>query len=306
MALEIERKYLVNLKKWQALSKPEAHYYRQGYILTDPKKTIRVRITETKCFITIKGKTTGATRLEYEYEIPRKDAEELLNSFCIAELEKNRYKIIYKNKLWEVDEFLGGNKGLIIAEIELKKEDEFFEIPEWVANEVTGDERYYNANLVQNPYQNWKSEPPVISISKVPKHILNDIADSMEAGMSCFIHKTTFEVVSVPDGGRFTEMDWEDEEGEWKEDIDKVFGNPDYIEIEKMESSDSFKIMEDFALSLPECATKIRLVTALEGHKPFSNFNHQIHNAGKEKEQWFQFRREKEIEWVKDQLEGRL
>ena len=166
MALEIERKYLVNHKKWQALSKPKGNHYRQGYILTDPKKTIRVRITETKCFITIKGKTTGATRLEYEYEIPKKDAEELLNNFCTAELKKNRYKIVYKNKLWEVDEFLGENEGLIIAEIELKEEDEIFEIPEWVANEVTSDERYYNANLVQNPYQNWKPEPPVISVSK--------------------------------------------------------------------------------------------------------------------------------------------
>ncbi|HEY5369759.1 MAG TPA: UPF0158 family protein [Hanamia sp.] len=306
MALEIERKYLVDDKKWLALSKQEGNHYRQGYIVTEPKKTIRVRITETKCFITIKGESTGATRSEYEYEIPRKDAEELLDNFCVAELEKTRYKIIYKNKLWEVDEFLGENEGLIIAEIELNEEDEIFEIPEWVANEVTGDERYYNANLVQNPYHNWKSESSVNFISKIPKHILNDIADQMEAGMKCFIHKTTYEVVSVPDENRFPEMDWEDEEGPWKEDIDKIFGNPEYIEIEKMESSDSFSIMEDFALSLPEGATKIRLITAIEGHKPFGNFNHQIHNAGKEKEQWFQFRRERDIEWVKDQLEGRL
>ena len=306
MPLEIERKYMVYHKKWQALIKPEGHHYRQGYILTGPKKTIRIRMTEAECFITIKGESIGATRLEYEYEIPRKDAEELLNNFCAAELEKNRYKIIYKNKLWEVDEFLGENEGLIIAEIELKEEDEIFEIPEWVANEITGDERYYNANLVQNPYQNWRPEPSLISTSKVPKSILNDIAGSIEADMKCFIHKTTFELVSIPDEDRFPEMDWEDEEGEWKEGIDKVFGNPDYIEIEKMDSSNSFKIMEDFALSLSESATKIRLVTALEGHKPFGNFNHQIHNAGKEKEQWFQFRREREIKWVKDHLEGRL
>lgn len=302
MAIEIERKYLVNVKKWDALSKPESHHYRQGYILTDPKKTIRVRITDTKSLITIKGETTGATRAEYEYEIPRDDAEELINNFCVAELEKNRYKIIYKSKMWEVDEFLGENEGLIIGEIELKEEDEIFEIPEWVAYEVTGDERFYNANLVQNPYQNWKVEPSVISPCKVPKQILNDIADSMEASMKCFIHKTTFEVVSVPDEDRFPEMDLEG----WEEDIDKVFGNPDYIEIQKMESSDSFQVMEDFALSLPENATKIRLIAALEGHKPFGNFNHQIHNAGIEREQWFQFRRERGIEWVKDQLDGRL
>ena len=302
MALEIERKYLVNYKKWQESSKSEGHHYRQGYILTDPKKTIRIRITETKCFITIKGESNGATRSKYEYEIPREDAEELLNNFCVAELEKNRYKIIYKNRLWEVDNFLGENEGLIVAEIKLKKEDEIFEIPEWVDNEITGDERYYHANLVQNPYQNWKLDPPLISTSRVPKSILNDIADSMEASMKCFIHKTTFEVVTIPDEDRFPEMDLED----WEEDIDKVFGNSDYIEIEAMDSSDSFKIMEDFTLSLPECATKIRLITALEGHKPFGNFNHQIHNAGKERDQWFQFRRERGIEWVKDQLQGRL
>ena len=306
MPLEIERKYLVNLKKWQALTKPGAHYYRQGYILTGPKKTIRIRITETKCFITIKGESTGATRPEYEYEIPREDAEELLNNFCDAELEKNRYKIIYKKKLWEVDEFLGENEGLIIAEVELKEEDEIFEIPEWAANEVTGEEKYYNANLVQNPYQNWQLELPLISTSKVPQHILKDIAEKMEMGMSCFIHKKTYEVVPVPDEGRFPEMDWEEEDSLWKEDIDKVSDNPDYLEIEKMQSSDSFKVMEGFALSLPENATKIRLITALEGYKPFGNFNHQIHNAGKEKEKWFQFRREKEIEWIKDQLENKL
>ena len=306
MPLEIERKYLVNLKKWLALAKPKGNHYRQGYIVTDPKKTIRVRVTDTKCFITIKGESTGATRSEYEYKIPHEDAEELLDNFCVAEVEKARYKIIYKNKLWEVDEFLGENEGLIVAEIELEEEDEIFEIPEWVGNEITGDERYYNAELVQNPYQNWKPETPVISFSKVPKHILNTIADSMEAGMKCFIHKRTFEVIKVPDEDRFPGMEFEDEESLWKEDIDKVSDNHDYLEIDKMESSGSFQIMEDFALSLPESATKIRLVTALEGHKPFGNFNHQIHNAGKEKEQWFQFRREREIEWVKDQLEGRL
>lgn len=307
MPLEIERKYFVNEEKWLSVAKPEGILYSQGYILNDPQKTVRVRVTGKKCFITIKGATTGATRAEYEYEIPRKDAEELLNNFCAAKVEKIRYKIIFKNKLWEVDEFLGENEGLIIAEIELKKEDEIFVAPDWVEKEITGDARYNNANLAQNPYQNWKPDISAVSSSKVPWKILNDIAGRMEAGMRCYIHKTTFEVISVPDENRFSVMDWEDEESLWKEEIDTVFGNPDYIEIEKMESSDSFKIMEDFALSLSESATKIRLITALEGHKPFGNFNHQIHNGEKtEKEQWFRFRRERNIEWVKDQLEGRL
>jgi CYTH domain-containing protein len=307
MPLEIERKYLVNEEKWLSVAKPEGIHYSQGYILNDPQKTVRVRVTDKKCFITIKGATTGATRAEYEYAIPRKDAEELLNNFCAAKVEKMRYSLIFKNKLWEVDEFLGKNEGLIIAEIELKEEDEIFVAPSWMEKEITGDARYYNANLAQNPYQNWKPDTSGVSSGKLPWKILNDISDLMEAGMNCYLHKTTFEVVSVPDENRFPQTDWEDEDRQWKEEMDKVFGNPDYMEIEKMESSDSFEIMEDFAMSLPESATKIRLMTALEGHKPFRNFNHQIHNAEKtEKEQWFRFRRERDIEWIKEQLEGRV
>lgn len=304
MALEIERKYLVNHEKWQALSKPEGQHYRQGYILIDPKKTIRIRVSKTGCFITIKGESIGAARPEYEYEIPRKDAEELLDKFSIAELTKLRYKIKYKNKFWEVDEFLDGNEGLIVAEIELKNKGELFDIPDWIGKEVTGEEKYYNANLVLNPYENWKEKHPKIFHSKVPWKVLNDIADSMEAGLKCFLHKTTYEVITIPDEDRFPGMDLE--EGGWEESIDKVFGNPEYIEIEKMDTSESFSIMEDFAISLPESATKIRLITALEGHKPFGNFNHQIHNAGKEREQWFKFRRERGIEWVREQVEMRL
>ena len=140
--------------------------------------------------------------------------------------------------------------------------------------------------------------------SKVPWEILNDIADSMEAGLKCFLHKTTHEVITIPDEDRFPGMDWD--EGNWEKESDKVFDNPEYIEIEKMDSSESFSVMEDFAMSLPESATKIRLITALEGHKPFGNFNHQIHNAGQEREQWFKFRREREIEWVREQVERGL
>ncbi|HEV2830606.1 MAG TPA: CYTH domain-containing protein, partial [Hanamia sp.] len=112
MAQEIERKYLVDRRKWQALTKPAGQQYRQGYLLTDPQKTIRVRLTEASGFLTIKGATKGATRPEYEYEIPVKDAKELLDNFSDAKLTKTRYKITYKNKLWEVDEFLDDNEGL--------------------------------------------------------------------------------------------------------------------------------------------------------------------------------------------------
>jgi adenylate cyclase len=155
MAQEIERKYLVDHTRWKELEKPAGDVYRQGYLLTDPQKTIRVRLTTTHAYLTIKGLSVGATRPEYEYEIPQQDARELLDKFAITELSKTRYKIIYHNKTWEVDEFAGNNAGLIVAEIELTSEDEPFEIPEWVAVEVTGEGKYYNSNLTIRPYKSW-------------------------------------------------------------------------------------------------------------------------------------------------------
>lgn len=155
MGKEIERKYLIDAKKWQAAEKPVGELYKQGYLLTDPNKTIRVRLTGTKGFLTIKGITIGATRLEYEYEIPFTEATELLENFSVSGLSKIRYTIIYDNKIWEIDEFLGDNSGLIVAEIELENENENFELPEWINKEVTGDERYYNSNLTIHPYKNW-------------------------------------------------------------------------------------------------------------------------------------------------------
>lgn len=149
MGIEIERKFLVNKPKWEKLSKPEGQYYKQGYIVSDPKKSVRIRIAGTKSTITIKGATKGASREEFEYDIPRNDAEILLNNYTTSSLEKIRYKIQFKNKLWEVDEFKGENTGLILAEIELKEESETFDIPDWIEEEVTGNQRYYNVNLAQ-------------------------------------------------------------------------------------------------------------------------------------------------------------
>jgi adenylate cyclase len=155
LGLEIERKYLVNEDQWRQLAKPVGQFFRQGYLLIDPNKTIRVRQTSEKGFLTIKGLCVGATRPEYEYEIPFAEAKELLDGFSVAELSKIRYEISYDNKIWEVDEFLGDNAGLIVAEIELLSEDESFGIPVWIAKEVTGEERYYNSNLTIAPYQGW-------------------------------------------------------------------------------------------------------------------------------------------------------
>ncbi len=158
MGQEIERKYLVNHSKWKQLSKPEGEKYRQGYLLTDPNKTIRVRQAGSKGFLTIKGPSVGASRLEYEYEIPFKEAEELLGHFSTSELSKIRYKLPIGDKVWEVDEFLGDNAGLIVAEIELESGDEEFDVPDWISEEVTTKQEYYNSNLTTDPYKNWKLE----------------------------------------------------------------------------------------------------------------------------------------------------
>ena len=155
MGVEIERKFLVKKELWEALEKPKGNLYRQGYLLTDPNKTIRVRITDLCGYLTIKGISVGATRPEFEYEIPGNEAEQLLDNFSVSELKKIRYEILFKGKLWEVDEFLGNNQGLVVAEIELNSESEIFELPDWVDREVTGEGKYYNSNLSINPFTKW-------------------------------------------------------------------------------------------------------------------------------------------------------
>lgn len=153
MGTEIERKFLVKEGAWRDAN---ATRYRQGYLSTVKERTVRVRTINDKGYLTIKGITVGASRLEFEYEIPGADAEELLNNLCVKPLiEKNRYKVDYSKHIWEVDEFFGENEGLIVAEVELQSEDQLFDRPEWVAEEVTTDPRYYNANLINNPYSKW-------------------------------------------------------------------------------------------------------------------------------------------------------
>jgi adenylate cyclase len=155
MGLEIERKFLIDHEKWGKVTKPEACNLKQGYILSEERKTIRIRVDDEQAYITIKGATLGITRSEFEYIIPHKDGVELLQQFAVSYIEKARYCITVGNKVWEVDVFGGDNAGLIVAEIELDHEDEQFLLPEWVADEVTRDERYYNSNLSVHPYKNW-------------------------------------------------------------------------------------------------------------------------------------------------------
>jgi adenylate cyclase len=154
MGIEIERKFLVNGEAWKDLSTGTT--FRQGYLSTEKERTVRVRTINDKGFLTIKGLTRGASRAEFEYDIPADDANQLLDELCLKPLiEKKRYKIQHDGLIWEVDAFFGENDGLIVAEIELESEDQMFTKPEWVGAEVTGDPRYYNANLIANPYKNW-------------------------------------------------------------------------------------------------------------------------------------------------------
>ncbi len=154
MAIEIERKFLLRNDDWR--SGAVGTSYRQGYLTIDPERTVRVRIAGDQGFLTIKGKTEGMSRSEFEYCIPLADATQLLDTLCLRPLiEKVRYCVPYADCLWEIDEFAGENAGLILAEIELETSDQQVELPLWVGKEVTTDPRYYNASLSQNPYRNW-------------------------------------------------------------------------------------------------------------------------------------------------------
>jgi CYTH domain-containing protein len=133
---------------------------RQGYLVADAVRTVRVRIEGERAVITIKGKSTGASRGEWEYEIPMADATELLDGLCEQpQVEKIRHRIEHAGHTWEVDEFLGLNAGLVVAEIELDAEDEAFEKPDWIGQEVTGEKRYYNSSLIRMPYAQWQDKP---------------------------------------------------------------------------------------------------------------------------------------------------
>jgi adenylate cyclase len=154
MAKEIERKFLVNGVDWKTLAKGTS--YRQGYLSSVKERTVRVRTIDDKGFLTVKGITMGATRSEFEYEIPAADADAMLTDLCEKPLiEKNRYKIHAGPHVWEIDEFFGENQGLIVAEVELTSEEEALKKPGWIGAEVTGDPRYFNSNLIKHPFTKW-------------------------------------------------------------------------------------------------------------------------------------------------------
>lgn len=155
MATEIEHKYLVKYDLWKQVVPDESKAVKQGYLSSSPVSSVRVRVLGDQGFVTIKGKSTNASRLEYEYEIPLADAEEMLAKFCSQDIVKTRHYVQHGEHTWEVDEFHGLNQGLIVAEIELGHVDEHYELPEWISANVTSDKKYSNANLVLRPFSTW-------------------------------------------------------------------------------------------------------------------------------------------------------
>ncbi len=154
MGIEIERKFLVNEELLKPLL-PTGTHYEQGYLPTTDLTTVRVRIAGETGFLTVKGKTTGASRAEFEYEIPLTEAREMLDLFCETTVVKKRYLIPRGVHTFEVDIFEGENSGLILAEVELTSENEKVDIPNWITKEVTSDPRYYNSQLLINPISRW-------------------------------------------------------------------------------------------------------------------------------------------------------
>lgn len=148
MALEIERKFLVDKRKLYGTEFFSEEKIVQGYLSRHP--TVRVRLTDTRGFLTIKSSTHGITRREFEYEIPMEDAEELLKLCGRRVLKKYRRKVEYGGHVWEVDFFAGRHAGLILAEVELTSPDEPLDLPEWVTREVSRDKNYYNSNLIMD------------------------------------------------------------------------------------------------------------------------------------------------------------
>ena len=156
MGIEIERKFLVEGDAWKAVA-GEGLACRQGYLDSGQGTTVRVRIIGEEAFLTIKGATSGITRSEFEYEIPVADAAEMLALCGEAIVEKRRYFIEHVGMLWELDVFSGANTGLVMAEIELETEEQFFDPPEWAGSEVSADPRYRNGQLARHPFSVFKA-----------------------------------------------------------------------------------------------------------------------------------------------------
>lgn len=155
MAQEIEHKFLLKNDNWKTEVCKSVHY-KQGYLISDKKRSVRIRTSDNKAWLNIKSATVGTSRQEFEYEIPFEEGIEILSTLCKKPLiEKIRHFVTFKQHLWEIDVFSGDNQGLTVAEVELTVIGEHFEKPNWLGKEVTDDIRYYNNSLCKNPYKNW-------------------------------------------------------------------------------------------------------------------------------------------------------
>lgn len=153
MGREIERKFLVQGRPWEGVPGTP---YRQGYLASGYGVTVRVRLAGDRAYLTVKGPTSGFSRDEYEYPIPPGDAASMLETLCGGRLvEKTRHLLVHAGRTWEVDVFVGANRGLVLAEVELESEDAAVELPPWAGAEVTGDYRYANAFLARRPFSTW-------------------------------------------------------------------------------------------------------------------------------------------------------
>lgn len=164
MAIEIERKFLVNGEGWRGAVTRSAPM-RQGYLNSIPgggtqgRASIRVRVSGDKAWLNIKAAVLGSSRAEYEYPIALDEANQMLDTLCTGLIDKTRHYVEHEGHLWEVDEFEGDNAGLVVAEIELDRTDEAFAMPPWLGREVTDERRYYNHALAMHPYRLWESAP---------------------------------------------------------------------------------------------------------------------------------------------------
>jgi adenylate cyclase len=163
MAQEIERKFLLRSDAWRTQSE-SSERVRQGYLIADGVRSVRVRTKGGRGFLTIKGAAIGLARPEFEYAIPLADAEALLDTLCHApQIDKTRHLVRHDGMLWEIDEFHGANAGLIVAEVELASVDQVVALPGWVGAEVTGDGRYYNSQLAVRPFSTWTAGRPHVT-----------------------------------------------------------------------------------------------------------------------------------------------
>jgi adenylate cyclase len=154
MAIEIERKFLIKPGAWTP--RDAGTHIQQGYLSSQNGPTVRVRVEGANATLTVKGPTTGLSRSEFEYPLPLADARQMLDQLCQSSvIDKHRYRERHGRHTWEIDVFHGDNDGLIVAEVELESEDDVLEFPDWVGQEVSSEARYYNSNLLRNPFKNW-------------------------------------------------------------------------------------------------------------------------------------------------------